>query len=124
MNISDFIAQLRATAKELAPLTQLRTLGALTWNGAEYTKGTESIKPDPYALSWQTALTTIAEMLERQESPMTAKQANYLKHLLFSGMGSLNDLYFDSRSNGEIAKAVNDGLEKQRRVLFDSLEEC
>lgn len=123
MNKPAFIAQLRTTAKELAPLTESAAAGALIWNGTEYAKSNKSKSPDPYALSWQTTLVAIAELLEAQELPLTAKQINYLQILLFGGMGSLNDLFFDPRSMGDIAKTVNDRLDKQRRALFDSFKD-
>lgn len=123
MNKSTFIKQLKATAKELAPLTQSIGVGALTWNGTEYAKSDKSKSPDPYALSWQTTLVTIAELLEAQESPLTEKQTKYLERLLFGGMGSLNDLFFDPNSGGDIARTVNDRLDKQRRALFASFRD-
>jgi hypothetical protein len=118
MNKSTFIAQLRAIAKELAPLTRLTPRGAMTWNGTEYAASETAVTPDPYALAWQTTLMAVAELLEGQESPITAKQINYLQGLLFGGMGSLNDLFFDPKSNGEAASAVNASLGKQRQLLF------
>ena len=63
-----------------------------------------------------------AELLQGQDSPITSKQINYLQGLLFGGMGSFNDLFFDPRLCGEIAHTVNDRLDKQRRALFDSFK--
>jgi hypothetical protein len=122
MDRLEFVRQLRATATELMPLTESATSGSLSWNGVGYTKSGKAAKPDPYALSWQTTLTVIADLLEAQESPMTQKQLGYLERLLFGGMGSLNDLFFDPNSLGNIAAAVNDRLDKQRRALFDSFK--
>jgi hypothetical protein len=123
MNKLAFIRQLRATAKELAPLTESTAAGTLTWNGTEYAKSDEVKTPDPYALSWQAMLVAIAELLEAQESPLAEKQIKYLERLLFGGMGSLNDLSFDPKSRGDIARTVNDRLEKQRQALYASLKD-
>ncbi|MEI8288179.1 MAG: hypothetical protein WCH99_01800 [Verrucomicrobiota bacterium] len=118
MNQVAFINQLRLTAKTLTPLTQSADAGASTWNGVEYVKSDKPIFPDPYALSWQATLVAIAELLEFQESSATEKQIKYLERLLFGGMGSLNDLFFDPRSGGDIARVVNENLNKQRQALF------
>jgi hypothetical protein len=123
MNQIEFLKQLRATANELTPLAQSTTVGALTWNGTEYVKSDESKRPDPYALSWQTMLRAIADLIEAQNSPLTEKQIDYLEHLLFGGMGSLNDLSFDPKSCGDVAKKVNDLLDKQRRALYASFKD-
>lgn len=123
MNKSRFIEQLKATAKELAPLAQSAGAGGLTWNGSEYAKSGETRSPDPYALSWQTMLVAIAELLEAQEAPLNDKQIEYLKRLLFGGMGSLNDLFFDPKLGGATASTVNDRLDRQRHTLFAIFKE-
>lgn len=123
MNKERFIKELRATAVELKPLTEATSPGDLVWNGTEYAKTSESRTPHPYALCWWGMLGAIAELLEGQESPITSKQTDYLQGLLFGGMGSLNDLFFDPQANGETAKTVNDRLDKQRRILFDSFKD-
>lgn len=117
MNQRVFIDQLRATATEFTPLAQPPVAGASTWNGVEYAKGNDSKTFDPYALAWQTMLGAIADLLEAQEAPFNEKQTKYLERLLFGGMGSLNDLFFDPKARGEIASTVNDRLEKQRRII-------
>jgi hypothetical protein len=117
-----FIKQLRATASGLAPLTKSTVAGASTWNGTEYVKIDKSQRPNPYALSWWAMLGAIADLLEAQESPPSKKQISYLEGLLFGGMGSLNDLTFDTQAGGDIARTVNERLEKQRRVLYDSFK--
>lgn len=122
MNKTKFIKQLRATAEELTPLTQSATAGVLNWDGAKYSKCDGSKGPDPYALSWQTMLRAIADLLEAQDASPTEKQSQYLEGLLFGGMGSLNDLFFDPKSIGDIAKTVNDCLDKQRTTLYSSFK--
>jgi len=123
MNKSRFVKQLKATAEELGPLTQSTGVGTLTWNGTEYAKSDETKSPDPYALAWQTTLVAVAELLEAQESPLTEKQTKYLERLLFGGIGSLNDLFFDPKLGGPTARTVNDRLDKQRSALFASFKD-
>jgi hypothetical protein len=123
MNKLVFINQLRATANEFTPLTQSTAAGALTWNGTEYVKSEESKSFDPYALSWQTVLGVIADLLEAQEAPLSENQTKYLERLLFGGMGSLSDLFFDPKSRGDLARIVNGRLEKQRQALYASFKD-
>lgn len=112
-----FIEQLRATAAELEPLTKSTLPGAMTWNGSEYVKNVgEANAPDPYALAWWSTLTTIADLIEAQETQLTDKQFAYLNRVLFGGMGSLADLSFNSKS-------VNEGLNKSRQLLFESFKD-
>ncbi len=120
MNRIAFIKQLRATANELTPLAQTAAAGTLVWNGTEYSKSHDSKNPDPYALSWQAMLGAIADLIEAQESPLTEKQMTYLEHLLFGGMGSLNDLNFDPKATGDLARTVNDRLRRQKQALYAS----
>ena len=117
MNKTNFIEQLRAIAEELKPLTQSTPPGAATWNGIEYVKGGEK-KPDPYALAWWSTLVAVAELIDAQEEPLSLKQIDYLDRLLFGGMGSLNDLYFDEKTVGSSADVVNKRLDGKRRDLF------
>lgn len=67
-------------------------------------------------------LTAIAEMIDNQDRPLSAKQIVYLDGLLFGGMGSLNDLSISSNSTGKDAKSVNSKLDRQRRLLFESFK--
>ena len=67
-------------------------------------------------------LTTIAELMECQESPLSEKQLAYISRVLFGGMGSLSDLYFDSKALGEIANTINARLEIQRQALYASFK--
>ncbi len=121
MNRSEFIKQLRATAEELKPLTQAASAGAATWNGTEYVKGGEK-KPDSQAIAWWSTLVAVAEMIDSQEVPLSVKQIAYLDRLLFGGMGSLNDLYFDPKAVGPGAALLNKRLDENRRALFASFK--
>jgi hypothetical protein len=120
MNKIEFVATLRATASELQPLTKAITPGGAIWNGATYVKHTgPEIKPDPTALAWWSVLTAIAELLEAQDTPLSTKQLSYLDRLLFGGMGSLNDLWFDPETAGNRAHVINEALNEKRRALFE-----
>ena len=119
MNKKDFTEQLRATARELQPLIQSTIAGTMTWDGAKYAKNSGEAKtPNPYALSWWLTLNTIAELIEAQEALLSDKQIAYLDRLLFGGMGSFNDLSFDTKSEGDLANTVNARLNDQRRNLY------
>jgi hypothetical protein len=87
-----------------------------TWDGMNYVKGEERA-PDPYALAWWSILCTIAGLLEAQESPLSAKQIEYLKGVLFGGMGSLNDLCLKD------AASINQRLEESRHRLWLSFQD-
>lgn len=106
MKKKEFIEQLRATAAELKPLTESISPGQRIWNGREYVKSDELKKLDPYALAWWFTLIAIAELVEGQESPLTSKQINYLDGLLFGGMGSFNDMNFDSKNINQRKEAL------------------
>jgi hypothetical protein len=119
MNKHEFIKQLKETAETLKPLTESATLGSLTWNGTKYAKTEETKTPHPYALAWWSILTTAAELIDNQETPLSEKQMAYLHRLLFGGMGSFNDVSFDPNSAGHIAKIINDRLDEQRTALYN-----
>ena len=122
MKKEKFIKQLRDVAEVLKPLTHDVSSNTLVWNGSEYAKSGEEKKPDPYALAWWVMLTTLAAFIEAQESPLSAKQIDFLRSHLFGGMGSLNDLSFASQSVGEIADSINNELDKERKILFASFQ--
>ena len=119
MNKREFIKQLRETAETLKPLTESAMLRSLNWNGTTYAKGTQEKKPKPYALAWWSILSTVAELIDAQETPLSEKQIAYLNKLLFGGMGSFNDMSFDLNSVGQIAKTIKDRLNEQRRALYE-----
>jgi hypothetical protein len=62
-------------------------------------------------------LSAIAELLDAQETPLSDKQIACLDRLLFGGMGSLTDLWFDPASVGDQANSVNAGLDRQKDGL-------
>lgn len=117
MNKTEFIKQLRDTAAEIKPLTEATSAGALVWDGIKYAKG-EVKQADAYALSWWSILGTIADLIEAQESPLSQRQLAYIERVLFGGMGSLNDLYFDPKTLGARARAINERLKQKRHALF------
>jgi hypothetical protein len=120
MDKSELVRQLRATAAALKPLTDSVPSGAARWDGTQYASGAAR-KPDPYALSWWSVLSAIASLLEAQDAPISAGQLRYLKTTLLGGMGSLNDLYFDSGALGAVADSVNAALDQKRRELHACL---
>lgn len=122
MNKTEFVKHLRDIATEIKPLTESASSGAAVWNGTEYAKSGKIKKPDPYALSWWSILETIANLIEAQESPLNFKQLEYIEQVLFSGAGSLNDLYFDPKSLGDSAAAINERLNQKRSDLFSSFK--
>lgn len=117
----EFIKQLRAAVRDLAPLTSAAPTGAAIWDGIRYTKGSAA-SPDPFALAWSSTLGTIADLIEAQESPLSLRQIDYLRRVLFGGMGSLNDLFFDPKSLGSVATAINEGFSQRRSALFESFK--
>jgi len=121
MKKEKFIRQLEEVAEVLKPLTHDKSQNALVWDGKEYVKTGEERKLEPYALAWWCMLTNLAVFIEAQESPLSAKQIDFLHSLLFGGTGSLNDLFFDSQSTGEIANSINKELDKKRKILFACL---
>lgn len=117
MNKTEFTKYLRKTAEGLRPLTQVASSNAATWDGKEYVKQGEK-KPDPFALAWWSTLLAISELIDAQNDSLSLQQIAYLDRLLFGGMGSLNDLYFDPQSAGPSAQAVNKQLDENRKILF------
>ncbi|MDB6172920.1 MAG: hypothetical protein JWL59_2231 [Chthoniobacteraceae bacterium] len=117
MNKKYFIENLNAVAAELEPLIHSSSGSALHWNGSEYAKGHDKVS-DPKALQWYSMLKIIAEMLDRQDSPVTCRQMDYLRILLFGGMGSLNDLSFDSKVVGGVANTIEQNLNEKRHSLY------
>ncbi|QQR72310.1 MAG: hypothetical protein IPJ17_12340 [Holophagales bacterium] len=61
----------------------------------------------------------MAELLSRQDGPLSGLQAEYLAQTLFGGMGSLNDLQVDESRVGPEAGAANQELDRLRKVLFE-----
>jgi hypothetical protein len=118
MDKARFVDCLRAVASDLEPLTQASKSGDLVWDGNEYRRTASEKQPDAYALAWWSTLNTLADMIEYQEGELNLRQLSYLQRELFGGMGSLNDLWFDSRSLGQVAKEVNEKLRLSREALF------
>jgi hypothetical protein len=77
---------------------------------------------EPQALAWWSTLTAIAEMIDNQDARLSEKQTAYLNDLLFSGMGSLNDLSISGKPTQPGAESINAQLDRQRRVLFESFK--
>lgn len=114
MNKNEFVKQLRVVAEVLKPLAAVPHKTAENVNCATV----PGRIADPDARIWQVLLLVLAGFIDDQDSSLSDKQLASLKRLLFGGMGSLNDLSFDPKVDGEIAKVVNDNLGKQRQELY------
>jgi hypothetical protein len=123
MQKTALIKHLRAIARDLEPLTQAAAPGDMAWDGKEYRQVTSEAHPDPYALAWWSKLNTLADMIDYQDTELSAKQLSYLQRALFGGMGSLNDLWFDERRYGQTAKEINNKLGYSREELFSAFKE-
>jgi len=110
MRNAQVVGLIRDIVTELQPFTSSRRLGDSIWDGKAYTKhvGAE-FHLDPHALMWWSTLSSVAEMVERQQSPLTKEQLEYLKRM-------------DPNSIGPEATAVNTRLEKIKSKLFEILE--
>lgn len=117
MNKHELIEGLRNLAEELKPFTQEVRTGSRVWNGTAYVQ-TAPRQADPYALMWWGMLTTIAELLEAQESPPSEKEVVLLRQKLFGGMGSFSDYCIDAIRFGDAAKSANQRLSEKRTALF------
>jgi len=115
--MSNFIAALRSIADELKPFIESSSTGSLSWNGTAYVKGKDK-SADPGALAWWSSLNTIADLLEAQESTLSAKQYDYLNRVLFGGMGSLNDFWLNKDTLGEEAQDANNRIREKTTKLF------
>jgi hypothetical protein len=62
----------------------------------------------------------MAALIEAQDAPINDAQRHYLESVLLGGMGSLNDLHFDSGVLGAIADSVNAALDQRRGELSAS----
>lgn len=118
MSIPDIVQGLRGLADELKPFTQEVIAGSRVWNGSAYVEA-ELRKPNPYALAWWSALTSIADVIERQDGPLTQQQFDYLKKRLFGGMGSLSDFSLDTKQFGDAAAVANAKLDAKRGELYE-----
>ncbi|MFA5252426.1 MAG: hypothetical protein WC454_07565 [Phycisphaerae bacterium] len=121
MDKKQFVEKLRKTAEILKPFIESYKAGALKWDGIAYVKTDKTKKPDPYALAWWSILCTIADLLDAQESEITEKQKEYIRHQLCGGMGSLADFRLDASDWGKQAEEANKKLDAIRRMLSKML---
>lgn len=121
MNTSNILRGLRDLADRLKPFTAEILPGSRVWNGSAYVPASPR-KADPYALAWWGRLTAIADVIERQGIPLTQQQVDYLKKVLFGGMGSFNDFSLDTKSFGNEAVIANRELDKKRSELYGSFQ--
>ena len=112
-----FVDLLRRAAAVLAQFAEPQTSGSLTWNGTAYVPGHRA-KYDPHAAKWWATLSTIAELLDAQDTPLSVRQKSYLDSLLFGGMGSFNDLVLEEKRFGAKATRANLELNDLRKAMF------
>lgn len=117
MNNVEIVQGLRDLADELKPFTQEATAGSRVWNGRAYVAA-EPRELNPYALAWWTALTSLADLIERQDTPLSQQQFEYLKKQLFGGMGSFSDFSLDRKQFGDAAATANEKLDRKRSDLY------
>ncbi len=117
MNKHELIQGLQNLAEELKPFTEEVRIGSRVWNGTAYVQAAPR-QADLHALMWWGILTTIAELLEAQESPPSGRQAALLRQKLFGGMGSFSDYCIDAARFGDAAKSTNQRLNEKRTDLF------
>jgi hypothetical protein len=115
--MNTFVSLLREIAALLGRFSESEDMGSRQWDGTAYSAAVRR-NFDPYASKWWAMLTTIAEMLEGQDAPLSQRQRLYLDRLLFGGMGSLNDLVLDEQRIGPEAQQVNQELRRLTKALF------
>ena len=98
------------------------TLGTVM-DGEQYVAG-KVRQFDPHAAKWWGVLGTAAEMLRLQDSPASKRQVDYLKRLLFGGMGSFVDFRIESSASSE-ASSTNARLGELSHEIYSSIgDEC
>lgn len=117
------IAELVKAAEILAPLSEARLRSTdQDANSLESSLMRAWEDPDPYALSWRSTLTTMAALLEAQDTPMSKKQIELVKARLLG----LSDIRFSRKKFGDRAVAVNQELcqrlARVRSLLSDACE--
>jgi hypothetical protein len=111
---------LRETAKVLSAFSDEILPGTRTWDGNAYVPS-PARSADAHAAKWWGLLSGIAELLDRQEAPLTAAQKEYLRGLLSGGMGSLTDFALDGTRWGAEATHANQELDLLRKQIFEEL---
>ena len=115
MNKADLIKGLRGLADELKPFTQEVRFGVLVCDGTAYVQA-EPKQADTYALMWWSTLNSIADLLDTQDTLLSAEQITHLRQQLIGGMGSFTDYCIDMRNvagmqrRQPISASTNDDL--------------
>ena len=118
MKKRELIEGLNGLAEELRPFTIELSPGQRIWNGTTWALNDKTRHADRYSMAWLASLTTAAELLDAQESPLSVQQIELLKKKLFGGAGSLNDFHIDEKAYGEEAKIANANLMSKTSALF------
>jgi hypothetical protein len=109
MDKNEFVKVLRATGEALAQI-----VAGISYSGIRRSR---SVQPGPEVREWLVKLAAMANLIEAQDGPISVRQLNYLR-LELSG---LNDLRFDPKLHGDLARVVNDDLERHWRALDSAL---
>lgn len=117
-----FITGLRELAQELEPFINEIEPGQRIWNGTTWAVTDETKRADKYAVAWHSTLSTAADLLNLQDSSISAAQKEYFRKSLFGGMGSFQDFYVDKKVYGEEAETANKNLDLKLTKFFEFFE--
>lgn len=117
MNKQKLTHGLRELADILLPFAEQVGPSASVWNGSEYVKALPK-SADPYALMWYATLTTVADMLDAQDSDLSTRQIDYIRKSIFGTAGSLTDFFIDTNKYGQEGESANKKLDEQTTKLF------
>jgi hypothetical protein len=123
MNQKEFINVLDRIARELGRYACARIPGQEIWDGRRFVTVTERKELNLAALVWSQKIVAISTMLQFQDCPASVKQLEYLKKLLFGGMMSFSDLFFDENQLGPYACGLNERLDELREELALALRD-
>lgn len=101
--------------------SETRPAGALTWDGVAYKPTKVGKTGDLHAAKWWAILSTMAELLALQKTPLTEEQRGYLLHRLCGDMGSFSDFVLAEAQHAG-AKEANAKLSLIRARMFEVLQ--
>lgn len=119
--MAPIVTLLREGAAVLFEYSETRAAGVLTWDGTAYKPAKVGKTGDLQAAKWWAILSTLAEFLALQKTPLTEEQRGYLLHRLCGGMGSFNDFILSEASNVG-AHQANAKLSQIRARMLELLQ--
>ena len=119
MDKQEFTNGLRGLAKELEPFIDDVRPGQRVWNGSAWEPTNETKHGDKYAAIWRSNLNTIADLLDLQDSPISAAQRDYLDRTIFGTAGSFHDFRVDTKTQGKAAAIANENLDLLLAKLYE-----